>query len=70
MEGCTIMFDRDVAKMFGISVRTLQRRLDKPVEGELDLNDAGPETVGGRRFWLREEIVRVVRASIKARRSK
>ena len=70
MEGCTIMFDRDVAKMFGISVRTLQRRLENPVDGELDLNDAGPEIVGGRRFWLREEIVRVVRAGIKARRSK
>ncbi|MBR4258536.1 MAG: hypothetical protein IKQ17_05860 [Kiritimatiellae bacterium] len=70
MEGCTIMFDRDVAKMFGISVRTLQRRMEKPVAGELDLNDAGPETVGGRRFWLREEIVRVVRTGIKARRSK
>ena len=70
MEGCTIMFDRDVAKMFGISVRTLQRHLIKPVPGEIDLNDAGPETVGGRRFWLREEIVRVVRAGIKARRSK
>jgi len=69
MDGCTIMFDRDVAKMFGISVRTLQRRLDKPVKGELDLNDAGPETVGGRRFWLREEIVRVVRNSVKSRRS-
>ena len=70
MEGCTIMFDRDVAKMFGISVRTLQRHLIKPVPGEIDLNDAGPETVGGRRFWLREEIVRVVRTGIKARRSK
>ena len=69
MEGCTIMFDRDVAKMFGISVRTLQRHLIKPVPGEIDLNDAGPETVGGRRFWLREEIVRVVRAGIKARRT-
>jgi hypothetical protein len=55
--------------MFGISVRTLQRRLENPVDGELDLNDAGPETVGGRRFWLREEIVRVVRAGIKARRT-
>jgi hypothetical protein len=64
------MFDRDVAKMFGISVRTLQRHLIKPVPGEIDLNDAGPETVGGRRFWLREEIVRVVRTGIKARRSK
>lgn len=63
------MFDRDVAKMFGISVRTLQRHLIKPVPGEIDLNDAGPETVGGRRFWLREEIVRVVRAGIKARRN-
>lgn len=70
MEGCTIMFDRDVAKMFGISVRTLQRHLIKPVPGEIDLNDAGPETVGGRRFWLREEIVRVVRTGIKARRTK
>ena len=70
MEGCTIMFDKDVAKMFGISVRTLQRHLIKPVPGEIDLNDAGPETVGGRRFWLREEIVRVVRTGIKARRSK
>lgn len=55
-----IIFDADIARMFGISVRTLQRRLIKPQVGELDLNEARPEVVGGRRFWLRERVMRLL----------
>lgn len=54
-----IMTDKDVAKFFNISVRTLTRRLDKPLEGEIDLNRAEPRKIGGRRFWLRENVEKV-----------
>jgi hypothetical protein len=53
------MTDKDVAKFFNISVRTLTRRLDKPLEGEIDLNLAEPRKIGGRRFWLREMVEKV-----------
>lgn len=56
---CPIMHDAEVAKFFGISTRTLQRRVNSPVKGELDLNDAGPQIVGGRRYWLRERVERL-----------
>ena len=54
-----IMTDKDVAKFFNISVRTLTRRLEKPLEGEIDPNLAEPRRVGGRRFWLRENVERM-----------
>lgn len=60
-----VMFDRDVAEFFGISVRTLQARVKSPVPGELDINRAAPEVVGGRRFWLRQNVERL--AGIKSR---
>ena len=55
-----IMFDADVAAFLGISVKTLQRRVARPVPGEIDPNDARPVTIGGRRLWLREEVERLV----------
>ena len=54
-----IMTDKDVAKFFGISVRTLMRRLDKPLAGEIDPNLGNPRKIGGRRFWLRETVERM-----------
>jgi len=51
-----IMTDADVAAFFGISKATLQRRIRKPISGEIDLNSADPQTVGGRRFWVRERV--------------
>ena len=55
-----VMFDKDVAEFLGISVRTLKRRLEKPKHGEIDPNDAHPQTIGGRRLWLREDVERLV----------
>lgn len=55
-----VMFDADVAAFFGIDKRTLQRRILRPVPGEIDPNDAHPVTIGSRRLWLREEVERLV----------
>lgn len=55
-----VMFDADVAAFFGIDKRTLQRRILRPVPGEIDPNDAHPQTIGGRRLWLRDEVERLV----------
>lgn len=55
-----IMFDKDVAEFFGLSLRTLQRRVRKPVPGEIDLNKAEPQTIGSRRLWLRANVERLV----------
>lgn len=55
-----IMFDADVAAFFGISTKTLQRRVAKPAEGEINPNLAHPKTIGGRRLWLREDVERLV----------
>lgn len=57
---CRIMFDADVAAFLGIGKRTLQRRILRPVPGEIDPNDAHPQTIGGRRLWLREDVERLV----------
>jgi hypothetical protein len=55
-----IMTDKDVAEFFGISVRTLRRRIKNPVAGEIDPNDAEPQTIGSRRLWLRSSVERLV----------
>ena len=55
-----VMFDADVAAFFGIDKRTLQRRIMRPVPGEIDPNDAHPVTIGSRRLWLREDVERLV----------
>ena len=57
---CRVMFDADVAAFFGIDKRTLQRRILRPVPGEIDPNDAHPCVIGNRRLWLREEVERLV----------
>ena len=57
---CRVMFDADVAAFFGISVKTLQRRILTPARGEINPNDAHPQTIGGRRLWLREDVERLV----------
>ncbi len=54
-----IMNDAEVAEFFGISKKTLQRRVLNPVKGEIDPNDAKPETIGGRRFWRRVDVLRL-----------
>ena len=41
----------------GISKATLQRRARRPVAGEIDPNDAKPGIIGGRRFWLRDNVL-------------
>ena len=55
-----IWHDEDVARFFGVSVRTLTRRLDSPKSGEIDINRAKPTRFGGRRYWLRSEVVGLV----------
>ena len=55
-----VMFDADVAAFFGIDKRTLQRSILRPVPGEIDPNDAHPQTIGGRRLLLREDVERLV----------
>jgi len=57
---CRVMFDTDVAAFFGISLKTLQRRIMTPARGEINPNDAHPQTIGGRRLWLREDVERLV----------
>lgn len=55
-----IMFDKDVAEFFGLSLRTLQRRVKNPAQGEIDLNKAEPQKIGSRRLWLRANVERLV----------
>lgn len=55
-----IMFDKDVAEFFGLSLRTLQRRVKNPAQGEIDLNRAEPQKIGSRRLWLRANVERLV----------
>lgn len=58
--GRPIMTDAEVAELLGVSVRTFQRRVMKPVTGEVDMNAAEPHTFGGRRYWVRDHVERVV----------
>ena len=53
------MTDAEVAEFFGISKRTFQGRVAKPVLGEINPNDAKPQWIGGRRFWLRRNVERL-----------
>lgn len=55
-----VWHDLDVAAFFGVSVRTLTRRLDSPKPGEIDINRAEPTRFGGRRYWLRSKVVGLV----------
>ena len=60
MSSPEVMSDAQVAEFFGISKRTLQRRILRPVSGEINPKDAHPQTIGGRRLWLREDVERLV----------
>lgn len=55
-----IWHDAEVAGFFGISIRTLKRRLDSPKSGEIDINWAEPMRFGGRRYWLRSRVMELV----------
>lgn len=57
---CRVWFDADVAAFFGISVKTLQRRIANPAKGEINPNDAHPTKIGGRRLWLRADVERLL----------
>lgn len=52
-----IMTVAEVADFFGVSVRTIYRRMSKPKAGELKLADAVHATVGGRLFFVRESVL-------------
>lgn len=64
-EPSSIMTDQEVADYFGLPVRTFQRRVLKPVSGEINPNDAKPQRLGGRRFWLRVNVERLAGGSAK-----
>lgn len=55
-----VWHDVDVARFLGVSVRTVTRRLEKPVSGEVDLNKAEPKRFGERRYWLRANVLRLL----------
>ena len=65
-----VMFDKDVAEFLGISIRTLTRRIEKPLHGEINPNDAHPCVIGSRRLWLRAEVERLVGIGATERKSK
>ena len=54
-----VWHDVDVARFLGVSVRTLTRRLDSPKSGEIDIN-LEPTRFGGRRYWLRANVLRLL----------
>ena len=60
-----IMTDAEVAAFFGISRATLQRCVKRPAKGEINLNDAEPRVIGTRRFWVRENVMRLAGISAK-----
>lgn len=55
-----IWHDAEVAKFFGVSIRTLTRRLEKPKAGEIDINRAEPTSFGGRRYWVSTKVKALV----------
>lgn len=60
MNANPIMTDREVAMLLNISVKTLQRRLARPVTGEIDLSKAEPRKIGSRRFWVRTKVESII----------
>ncbi len=57
-----IMIDKEVAAYFRVSLWTLQKRMrDGFKPGEIDLNQAEPRVVCGRRFWMREKVEKLAR---------
>ena len=58
---CDILTDADVAKLAHLSLCTFQRRMkDGFKPGELDFTKARPMVNGGRRFWLRSDVERII----------
>ena len=55
-----VMTDAEVAALLGIATKTLQSRMRKPVEGKVDMRRAEPQKIGGRRFWVRAKVERVL----------
>jgi len=59
---CDILTDADVAKLAHLSLCTFQRRMQKGFKpGEIDFAQARPMRNGDRRFWLREDVEKVIR---------
>ena len=57
-----ILNDSQVAKLLGISLDTLQKRMNKGFKpGELDLAQARPMIVGGMRRWFRADVEKVIK---------
>ncbi|MBQ1428556.1 MAG: hypothetical protein IIZ06_02720 [Kiritimatiellae bacterium] len=54
-----IMTDAEVAAFFGIHKRTFQERVARPAKNEIDPNTIEHATIGGRRFWVRESVMKV-----------
>ena len=61
----TVWTDTDVAEFFGIPRASLQARCRKPVAGELNPNDAEPKVISGRRFWIRDKVMRLAGVAVK-----
>ena len=61
----TVWTDKDVAEFFGIPRASLQARCRKPVAGELNPNDAEPKVISGRRFWIRDKVMRLAGVAVK-----
>jgi hypothetical protein len=56
-----IMTDEQVANLAHISLCTFQRRMiDGFKTGELDFTKARPMVNGGRRFWLRSDVEKII----------
>lgn len=62
---CEIMTDAEVAALLRIGVKTLQRRMRRPLKGETDLRLAEPGVIGGRRFWVRRKVYAVIGLEVK-----
>ena len=61
IEARDILTDSDVAKLAHVSLCTFQRRMARGFKaGELDFAKARPMMNGGRRFWLRADVERVI----------
>ena len=60
-----IMSDAEVAKLFRISLCTLQRRMREGFpEGELDIGKGAKHyMLGGRRWWVRDSVEELARSA-------
>ena len=55
-----VMTDAEVAVLLGIATKTLQSRMRKTVEGDVDMLRAEPKKIGRRRFLVRAKVERVL----------